>query len=142
MVTLRCNDCTVRLASSDQWRHALPAGRKSLLLPLRVISLSAERNLLRAGNADALCPAHGLHLRLLANDLHFIPSRPLRSFSERDFLRPGKVYNACAVVGSSGSLLHFDLGREIDEHEGVFRTDMAGVRVRGGSESRRKKRGQ
>jgi len=33
----------------------------------------------------------------------------------------GRVYNQCAIVGSSGSLLNFQLGRAIDRHDMVLR---------------------
>lgn len=53
----------------------------------------------------------------------------LPSTVDRDFLRPGKVFNDCAVIGTTGSVLHFSFGKEIDEKDGVFRIDMAGSRV-------------
>ncbi|XP_065840024.1 uncharacterized protein [Oscarella lobularis] len=49
---------------------------------------------------------------------------PLRMAKKSDF-REGSLLNhrhdRCAVVGSSGNLLHYDLGQEIDEHDIVIR---------------------
>uniref|UniRef100_A0A061R1C7 beta-galactoside alpha-(2,6)-sialyltransferase n=2 Tax=Tetraselmis sp. GSL018 TaxID=582737 RepID=A0A061R1C7_9CHLO len=37
----------------------------------------------------------------------------------------GKVFESCAVVGSSGILHHFEFGKEIDDHEMVLRFNSA-----------------
>ena len=49
---------------------------------------------------------------------------PLRMATKNDF-RKGSLlerrHDRCAVVGSSGNVLHYDLGKEIDEHDIVIR---------------------
>ncbi|XP_065840019.1 type 2 lactosamine alpha-2,3-sialyltransferase-like [Oscarella lobularis] len=51
---------------------------------------------------------------------------PLRMATKNDF-REGSLldlrHDRCAVVGSSGNVLHYDLGKEIDEHNIVIRVN-------------------
>ena len=61
-----------------------------------------------------------------AGDGGYFVNKPLRE------ALPGRVererYASCALVGSSGSLLNYDLGPEIDSHEAIFRFNNAPVK--------------
>eukprot|EP00271_Cylindrocystis_brebissonii_P013845 TRINITY_DN3422_c0_g1_i1.p1 TRINITY_DN3422_c0_g1~~TRINITY_DN3422_c0_g1_i1.p1 ORF type:complete len:599 (+),score=81.88 TRINITY_DN3422_c0_g1_i1:572-2368(+) len=45
----------------------------------------------------------------------------------RDVLGAGKVYQSCAIVGSSGVLMHYSLGKEITAHHLVMRFNSAPI---------------
>lgn len=61
-----------------------------------------------------------------AGDGGYFVNKPLRE------ALPGRVkrerYASCALVGSSGSLLNYNLGPEIDSHEAIFRFNNAPVK--------------
>ena len=53
----------------------------------------------------------------------------LRVMPNHDVLSKTK-FKTCAVVGSAGLLLRWELGPEIDQHDAVFRFNIAPAKVR------------
>jgi hypothetical protein len=60
--------------------------------------------------------------------LHRADNELFQALPEYDMVG-SRVYNQCAIVGSSGSLLNFQLGREIDRHDMILRFNGAPTQV-------------